>query len=82
MKAATQTIISLSPLQIFFACTLLLPFTLTLGVVWLCQAYHRSLQQQRGHTESSNPWSRSLASSDGAAVLEQDSVLLPVRLAV
>lgn len=71
---------SLTPLQIFLACTLLLPFTITLGIVWLCMVYHRNLHQGMMLEEGHVCLTRSQVGSDGAAVLEQSSMLLPVYL--
>jgi|688.fasta_scaffold39872_4 hypothetical protein len=80
MKNRTTLNLSLTTLQIFFACTVLLPFTMTLGIVWLCQAYHRCLPEKRAPEEGRVPWIRNSASSERATVVEHESILLPIYL--
>ena|GEM_PF-5689610 len=70
----------LTKLQIFFACTILLPFTMILGIVWLCQAYHRCFHEESATEDGRVRVTGSLDKSHRAAVAEHDSWLLPVNL--
>jgi uncharacterized paraquat-inducible protein A len=66
----------LSILQIVFAVTFLLPITIVLGIAWLCQAYHRSLETHRNHELSAMGMHGRAMMNDGAVVLEGDTILL------
>jgi hypothetical protein len=80
MKKQTEENLSLTSLQLFLACTLLLPFTITLGIVWLCLVYHRNLHKGSMQEEGQLRLTRSPVGSDGVAVLEHSSTLLPAYL--
>lgn len=65
-----------SATQLLLAVTVLLPFTLVLGVAWLCQAYHRRIKSL-----DSNATKGIHDGLSGAAASESRSLPLPVCLA-
>lgn len=76
MKRDSTSGMQLSATQLLLALTVLLPFTLVLGVVWVCQAYHRRIK--------STDFSDTNGIQDGpsgAATKETHASPLPVCLA-
>lgn len=82
MKKQTNAKVAVTSIQILFGCTFLLPLTIVLGVVWLCQVYHRCIEKQSRHQKGADCLNPISKLCDGAAAREPGSVLLPVYFSV
>lgn len=81
MKSSCIPGLQVSAIQLFCAVTFLLPFTLVLGVVWLCQVYHRR-NGNRLTTADELGANGGREMRGGAAVNDNQLLLLPVCLSV
>jgi hypothetical protein len=79
MKNSSSSGLQVSAIQLFCAVTFLLPFTLVLGVAWLCQVYHH--RNGKRLTTADELGANGGRETRGVVVVnDNQSLLLPVCL--